>query len=84
MQVKLLTNQLVHVLFQSTRQHHMCFRIEHAASLFNMEVGGHIYSRLINPTIATPEQRVAALEGGVACSGIVWYGSIIFNGPFAG
>ncbi len=40
---------------------------EHAASLFNMEVGGHIYSRLTNPTIATLEQRVAALEGGVAC-----------------
>ena len=40
---------------------------EHAASLFNMEVGGHIYSRLTNPTIATLEQRVAALESGVAC-----------------
>ena len=40
---------------------------EHAASLFNMEVGGHIYSRITNPTIATLEQRVAALEGGVAC-----------------
>ena len=39
---------------------------EHAASLFNMEVGGHIYSRISNPTIATLEQRVAALEGGVA------------------
>ena len=58
---------------------------EHAASLFNMEVGGHIYSRLTNPTIATLEQRVAALEKrGCLCSGIVWYGSIIFNGPFAG
>lgn len=40
---------------------------EHAASLFNMEVGGHIYARLTNPTIATLEQRVAALDGGVAC-----------------
>ena len=39
---------------------------EHAAALFNMELGGHIYSRLTNPTIATLEQRVAALEGGVA------------------
>ena len=40
---------------------------EHASSLFNMEVGGHIYSRISNPTVATLEQRVAALEGGVAC-----------------
>ena len=40
---------------------------EHASALFNMEVGGHIYSRISNPTVATLEQRVAALEGGVAC-----------------
>ena len=39
---------------------------EHAAALFNMEVGGHIYSRLTNPTVAVLEQRVAAMEGGVA------------------
>lgn len=39
---------------------------EHAAALFNMEIGGHIYSRLTNPTVAALEQRVAALEGGVA------------------
>ncbi|MGB1235385.1 MAG: O-acetylhomoserine aminocarboxypropyltransferase [Planktomarina sp.] len=39
---------------------------EHAAALFNMEIGGHIYSRLTNPTVAVLEQRVAAMDGGVA------------------
>ncbi len=37
---------------------------EHAASLFNMERGGHVYSRISNPTTAVLEQRMAALEGG--------------------
>ena len=38
---------------------------EHAASLFNMERAGHVYSRISNPTVAVFEERVAALEGGV-------------------
>lgn len=38
---------------------------DHAASLFNMERGGHVYSRISNPTTAVLEQRMAALEGGV-------------------
>ncbi|MGH8688248.1 MAG: PLP-dependent transferase, partial [Burkholderiales bacterium] len=38
---------------------------EHAASLFNMERAGHVYSRISNPTAAVFEERVAALEGGV-------------------
>src|SRR5512146_2176882 len=38
---------------------------EHAASLFNMERGGHVYSRITNPTNAVLEERVSALEGGV-------------------
>jgi O-acetylhomoserine (thiol)-lyase len=38
---------------------------EHAASLFNMERAGHVYSRISNPTNAVLEERVAALEGGV-------------------
>jgi O-acetylhomoserine (thiol)-lyase len=38
---------------------------EHAASLFNMERAGHVYSRLSNPTTAVLEERMAALEGGV-------------------
>ena len=37
---------------------------EHAASLFNMERSGHVYSRISNPTNAVLEERVAALEGG--------------------
>lgn len=39
---------------------------DHAASLFNMERAGHVYSRLSNPTNAVLEERIAALEGGVA------------------
>lgn len=39
---------------------------EHAASLFNLEVPGYIYSRISNPTVAVLEERLAALEGGVA------------------
>jgi len=38
---------------------------DHAASLFNMERSGHVYSRISNPTTAVLEERVAALEGGV-------------------
>ena len=38
--------------------------VDEASSLFNVEKGGHIYSRITNPTVAVLEQRVAALEGG--------------------
>src|SRR5260221_1055189 len=38
---------------------------DHAAALFNMERGGHVYSRISNPTNAVLEERVAALQGGV-------------------
>jgi O-acetylhomoserine (thiol)-lyase len=38
---------------------------EHAASLFNMERAGHVYSRLSNPTTTVLEERIAALERGV-------------------
>jgi O-acetylhomoserine (thiol)-lyase len=37
---------------------------DHGAALFNLEVPGHIYSRLSNPTTAVLERRVAALERG--------------------
>ena len=37
---------------------------DHGAALFNLEQGGHIYSRISNPTVAVLEERVAALEGG--------------------
>jgi O-acetylhomoserine (thiol)-lyase len=39
---------------------------DHAAALFNMEQAGHVYSRISNPTNAVLEERIAALEGGVA------------------
>jgi O-acetylhomoserine (thiol)-lyase len=38
--------------------------VSEASSLFNVEQGGHIYSRITNPTVAVLEQRIAALEGG--------------------
>ncbi len=38
---------------------------DHAASLFNMERPGHVYSRISNPTVSVLEERIAALEGGV-------------------
>ncbi|MGE0748643.1 MAG: O-acetylhomoserine aminocarboxypropyltransferase [Rhodospirillales bacterium] len=44
---------------------------DHAASLFNLQTFGFIYSRLTNPTVAVLEERVAALEDGraaVACA----------------
>ncbi len=38
---------------------------EHGAALFNLEVPGNIYTRLMNPTTDVLEKRVAALEGGI-------------------
>ncbi len=38
---------------------------ETAASMFNLERGGHLYSRISNPTVAVLEERLAALEKGV-------------------
>lgn len=37
---------------------------DHAASLFNLQTFGFIYSRLTNPTVSALEERIAALEGG--------------------
>ncbi|HBF61747.1 MAG TPA: O-acetylhomoserine aminocarboxypropyltransferase [Methyloceanibacter sp.] len=39
---------------------------DHAAALFNLEAFGNIYSRIMNPTQAVLEERLAALEGGTA------------------
>ena len=39
---------------------------DHAAARFNLTDAGNIYGRLTNPTVDIFEQRVAALEGGVA------------------
>ena len=51
--------QTTSYLFKDTR---------HAAALYNMEVGGHLYSRISNPTVAVLEQRLAALEDAAACT----------------
>ena len=40
--------------------------VDHAAALFNLEVFGNIYTRIMNPTQGVLEERVAALEGGTA------------------
>ena len=43
--------------------------VDHAASLFNLQTFGFIYSRLTNPTVAVLEERIANLEGGrAACA----------------
>jgi len=39
---------------------------QHGADLFNLAVPGNIYSRIMNPTVDVLEQRIAALEGGIA------------------
>jgi O-acetylhomoserine (thiol)-lyase len=40
--------------------------VDHAAALFNLETFGNIYTRIMNPTQAVLEERLAALEGGAA------------------
>src|SRR4051812_37109303 len=39
---------------------------QHGADLFNLAVPGNIYTRIMNPTTDVLEQRVSALEGGLA------------------
>ena len=43
---------------------------QHGADLFNLEVEGNIYTRIMNPTTAVLEQRVAELEAGIAGLGL--------------
>lgn len=38
---------------------------QHGADLFDLKVAGNIYTRIMNPTTAVLEQRVAAMEGGI-------------------
>jgi O-acetylhomoserine (thiol)-lyase len=44
--------------------------VDHAASLFNLQRFGNIYSRLTNPTVSVLEERIAALEGGTAACAV--------------
>lgn len=39
---------------------------QHGADLFDLKVAGNIYTRIMNPTTAVLEERIAALEGGIA------------------
>ncbi len=39
---------------------------EHVAKLFDLSVPGHMYSRISNPTVECVENKIAALEGGIA------------------
>ncbi|TCO82324.1 O-acetylhomoserine sulfhydrylase [Plasticicumulans lactativorans] len=43
---------------------------QHGADLFDLKVAGNIYTRIMNPTTAVLEQRVAALEGGIGALGL--------------
>ena len=43
---------------------------QHAADLFALAVPGNIYTRIMNPTWDAMEQRIAALEGGIAACAI--------------
>jgi O-acetylhomoserine (thiol)-lyase len=51
---------------------------EHAAALYNLEVGGHLYTRISNPTIGVLENRMAALEEGVAAVAVATGMSAVF------
>jgi O-acetylhomoserine (thiol)-lyase len=58
------TNAVAVPIYQTTSYQ---FRsAEHAANLFGLKEFGNIYSRIMNPTCDALEQKIAALEGGVA------------------
>ncbi|MDG1819818.1 MAG: aminotransferase class I/II-fold pyridoxal phosphate-dependent enzyme [Porticoccaceae bacterium] len=58
------TNAVAVPIYQTTS---FSFRdTQHGADLFNLAEPGNIYSRIMNPTCDVLEQRVAAMEGGVA------------------
>lgn len=43
---------------------------QHGADLFDLKVTGNIYTRIMNPTTAVLEQRMAELEGGIGALGL--------------
>ncbi|MEE8332289.1 MAG: PLP-dependent transferase, partial [Alphaproteobacteria bacterium] len=58
------TNAVAVPIYQTTS--YQFDSTDHAAKLFGLEEFGNIYSRIMNPTNAVLEERIAALEGGVA------------------
>src|SRR5919108_5798677 len=59
------TGARVTPIFQTTA--YVFDDVDHAASLFNLQTFGYIYSRIGNPTVAVLEERIASLEGGRGC-----------------
>jgi O-acetylhomoserine (thiol)-lyase len=57
---------------------YMFANTEHAAALYNLEVGGHLYTRISNPTIAVLENRLAAMDGGVSAVAVATGMSAVF------
>lgn len=62
------TNSVAVPLYQTTS--YQFDSAEHAANLFALKEFGNIYTRIMNPTTDVLEQRLAALEGGVAALGV--------------
>jgi O-acetylhomoserine (thiol)-lyase len=58
------TNARVTPIYQTTS--YVFDNVEHAAALFGLREFGNIYTRIMNPTQAVLEERIAALEGGSA------------------
>jgi len=58
------TGSRAHPLYQTTS--YVFDSADHAASLFNLQTFGNVYSRISNPTVAVLEERIAALENGRA------------------
>ncbi|HNB11167.1 MAG TPA: PLP-dependent transferase, partial [bacterium] len=58
------TNARAVPIYQSTS--YVFNNADHAAALFGLQEFGNIYTRIMNPTTAVFEERIAALEGGVA------------------
>lgn len=59
-----VTKSVVTPIYQTTA--YVFDSAEHAANLFSLAEPGNIYTRIMNPTTAVLEERVASLEGGVA------------------
>src|ERR1700740_2223587 len=62
------TNAVAGPIYQTTS--YQFNSTEHAGNLFALKEFGNIYTRIMNPTQAVLEERIAALEGGVAALGV--------------
>src|SRR5947199_8870761 len=68
-------------IFQTTS--YVCEDSESASAYFNLQEYGNTYSRIMNPTVAAFEERIASLEGGVGAvafaSGLAAQASLFFT-----